>query len=271
MRAAIAGLAVALGGCGDARAPDPAVDPDPPPAPAAADDAGTLVALVSTADALYRVAPGSLDVTRLGAFSFPDGAPDRITDIAVDRRGRMWATGFEAIYAVDPRTLACTLLARHPGHQLNALAVVTSAMWTRQREVPDLLIAAEAHTSAVYLVDGTTGALTEIGDLGGGLVSSGDLTWAPGVGAIMVTTDRAGYEGISRLAPDTFAATPIGAGWSFQRVRALTLLPDGVYGADEAGDLLAIDTATGAARLGRTHPLVFYGGAIRREPAAPHP
>jgi hypothetical protein len=221
-----------------------------------------LLILVNTPDELYRVDPATFDVTSLGTFTFPGAVvPDRITDIAVDRKGRMWAIGFEAVYAVDPTTLECTLLMRHPGKELNSLAIVTSAMVTG-REQPDLMLAAEANGSVVYLVDAKTGALAPIGDLGGGLVSSGDLTWAPGVGAVQIVSDLAGYEGLARLDANTFTANKIGSGWAFAKVRGLTMLPSGLLAVTEQGEMLEIDTATGAATLRKTHPLTFYGGAV---------
>jgi hypothetical protein len=224
--------------------------------------ARSLLVLVNTADEVYRVDPKTLDVTLHGTFSFPGGDSDRITDIAIDRKGRMWAIGFEAVYRVDPKTFACTLLARHRGVQVNALAVMTSAMLTSEREAPDLLLAGDAYTSTIYRVDPVTGAIAAIGDLGGGLSSSGDLTWAPGVGAVMIVTDRAGYEGVARLEPDTFTAKPLDAGWAYQRVRGLTMLPDALLGVSEQGEMIQIDPTTGAATLGKTHAQVFYGGAV---------
>lgn len=221
-----------------------------------------LLVLVNTPDELYRVDPATFEVVSLGTFSFPgQTAPDRITDIAMDRKGRMWAVGFEAVYAVDPATLECTLLVRQPGMELNSLAIVTSAMLTG-REEPDLMLAAEANGGGVYQVDPKTGALTKLGDLGAGLVSSGDLTWAPGVGAVQIVSDLAGYEGLARLDANTFTAHKIGGGWPFAKVRALTMLPAGLLAATEQGELIEVDPTTGAATLRKVHPLTFYGGAV---------
>ncbi len=141
MRAPVWLVAVALAGCtGDAASPAAAPDPEvaPPPASppsAPPSPAPVQLALLNTADELYRLDPSTLDVNRLGAFSFREGGGDPITDLAVDRRGRMWALSFEAVYRVDPDTFACTLLARHPGRQLNALAIVPSTMLGRDPEL----------------------------------------------------------------------------------------------------------------------------------------
>jgi hypothetical protein len=233
----------------------------PRPAPSAQLRDHALLVLVNTPEELYRVDPDTLAVTRLGTFSFPDGRDDKITDIAMDRSGRMWGVGFEAVYRIDPKTFACTRLAHHPGRALNALSIMTSSM-IAGRETPDIMIAAEIGTQAVYQVDPGTGALKQIGDLGGALSSSGDLTWAPGIGAIMITTGG-GQEGLSRLHPDTFVAEPIGGGWAFSKVRGLTMLPRGLLlGVSEHGEMIEIDPRTGNASVRVTHPLVFYGGAI---------
>jgi hypothetical protein len=263
---------LALVGCdGGAATPGPTDDvagevgaPHARPRVTPATTSGTerrLLILVNTADALYRVDPVTFDVTLVGTFTFPDGEQDLITDIARDSRGRMWGVGFAAVYSIDPTTLACTRLARHYGHTLNALSIVTAQM-KRAREVPDIMIAAQSRDSTVSQVDPTTGELTPIGNAGGGLSSSGDITWASGVGAVMLASDFAGYEGLVVLEPDTFAAKKIGPGWSFQKVRGLSLLPGGLLAVTEQGELLEIDPRTGAATLRRTHPLVFYGGAV---------
>lgn len=263
----VGAVAVALAaGCGD----------EPPTSDVAAEPAAVrgdqvvpagreprLRILVNTPDELYQVDPVSFEVTRLGGFTFTPGEAEVITDVAMDRRGRMWAIGFTAVYRVDPKTLACTLLARHPGRALNALSILTASMVTDEREVPDVLLAGEAYSRNIYRVDPATGALDVVGDLGANLGSGGDLTWAPGVGAVMIVTDAfGGYEGIAALAPRTFTATPIGPGWQFRRVRGLTFLPDGLLGASEFGELIKIDPATGAGTVVRSHNLVFYGGAI---------
>jgi hypothetical protein len=265
-------VAVLAAGCGD-EVDAPRVGDGVTPEPVRVDEvvpagkAPRLRILVNTPDELYQVDPVSFDVTRLGAFTFTPGEAEVITDVAMDRRGRMWAIGFTAVYRVDPKTLACTLLARHPGRALNALSILTAAMMTDEREVPDVLLAGEAYSRNIYRVDPATGALDVVGDLGGNLGSGGDLTWAPGVGAVMIVTDAfGGYEGIAALAPRTFTATPIGPGWPFRRVRGLTFLPDGLLGASEFGELIKIDPATGAGTVVRSHNLVFYGGAIGWDP-----
>jgi hypothetical protein len=220
-----------------------------------------LLILVNTPDEVYKVDPSTLALTKLGTFSFPGGREDRITDITLDRKGRMWAIGFEAVYSVDPTTFACTTLAEHPGRALNSLAIVTGSMMS-SREVPDLMLATEADSSMVYLVDPTSGALTPIGDMGGALESSGDLTWAPGVGAVQIVTDGVGKEGIAKLDPDTFAAHLIGTGWPFQKTRGLAMVAGGLLGFTEQGDVLSIDTRTGDATVVKSEGLVFYGAAV---------
>lgn len=275
-RAAVLGLAVVLAGCDPERPPEPeplpevAVTQTPLRVTPATSTRGArrLLVLINTPYELYQVDPDTLDVTLRGAFSFPDSAADAITDIAIDAKGRMWGVGFEAVYAIDPMTLACTLLARHPGLTLNSLAIMTSAM-TPGREAPDVMLAAQSRNATIYQVDPRTGELATVGDVGAPLSASGDLTWAAGVGAVMLASDFAGYEGLVALERDTFAATRIGPGWAFQKVRGLSLLPTGLLGVTEQGEMLAIDPRTGDAVLRRTHPLVFYGGAVGWDDATP--
>ncbi|MCE9575163.1 MAG: hypothetical protein K8W52_18570 [Deltaproteobacteria bacterium] len=217
-------------------------------------------AYVNTGDALFEIDPDTLALTRLGAFDFAPGAADAITDIAIDRDGRLYGVGFEALYRIDRATLHCAPIARYPGRSFNTLAVLPAAVKAHY-EGPDLLVAAEAHSSTVSGLDPQTGADTVLGDLGDGQVAGGDLAWVPGRGPVMITIDSAGREGLARIERDTFAARPLPGPWGFALVRGLVVLPAGLVGVSEGGDLLDIDAATGSARQ-RTHvPLVLFGGA----------
>ena len=207
--------------------------------------------LVNTATTLYDLDPESLRLTELGLFEFPDG-PDVMTDIALDREGRLWGVSFDAIYAIDLSTLAAHRLGTVP-NGTNALGVVESAN-------RDVLLAAGHKSRTVYRIDTKAGTATPVGDLRIGR-SSGDITWVPGVGGVIVLRHEDGADTLARLDPHTFAATPIGS-IGFSHVLGLAWLRDHLIGVTETGEIIDIDPATGAGRLRDHHEVRFFGAAV---------
>ena len=238
----------------------PEVKPAAPEA-AAPPPARELLILVNTPYALYRVNPVTLDVIELAVFTFSEGGEAPITDISIDRRGRMWGISYRAVYRIDPRTAAVTPLAEAPNRNLNSLAIMTAMMAGGTREDPDILIAGD-WGGPVLQIDSNDGTQHVIGNLGGVLGSSGDLTWSPEAGAVMTVTDRAGFEALAKLEQGTFTATPIGDQLGFRNVRGLALGPTGLLGFTEAGEIISIDATTGVGTLKRRTHHMFYGAAV---------
>ena len=235
-------------------APPPPVEPAPPPR-------RRVRLLVNTDTTLYDMNPDTLALTELGRFKFPPGEDPKMTDIALDRSGRLWGVSFAAFFQIDPRTLAVTRLGpTPPDAMINSLAVISSAA-TGDREKPDLLVAAGYQTSTVYSVDMAKGSLTPIGDLGGPQ-AAGDITWGPGVGPVITLRQTFGDDVLAKLEPRTLRAIPIGNSIGFAHVLGLAPLEHSLLGVTEQGEVIEIDLATGVGRLRDHHPLVFYGAAI---------
>lgn len=262
-------LALVLAACSAGRA-----DPDQTPEGSAGGARGSaevpaapppreMVIIANTADALYRVDPRTLDVEEMCSFTFPSGNEARITDISLDRRGRMWGISFETVFRIDPRTCEVVKLADARLRNLNSLAILTAEMAGGGREEPDLLIAGDWN-GPILQIDPNDGSQRLLGELGGALGSSGDITWSPEAGAVIVATDRVGYEGLAKMEPVTFKATPIGPGLGgFRHVRGLALIPGGkLLGFTEQGEIIEIDPTTGQARQRSDAPRMFYGAAV---------
>jgi hypothetical protein len=262
MRALVALVVV---GCSSPEATAPASPPvateGPSRAAPAVEVPRPIKILLNTPTALYQLDLDTFQVTEHGEFSFPDGK-DQVTDIALDREGRLWGVSFDAIYAIDQPTLVAHKLGRTPeGSMINALAVVSSQA-IGEREGPDVLIAAGFRTHSVFRVDTAKGTVTAIGNLQLG-TSSGDITWCPGVGPVIVLHhDDGGYDVLARLEAKTFTAVPIGGGIGFERVRGIAPLRDGLVGVTETGDVIEIDPATGVGKPRAHHDLAFYGAAV---------
>ena len=221
-----------------------------------------MVIIANTADALYRVDPKTLDVEEMCSFTFPAGDYARITDISLDRRGRMWGISFETVFRIDPHTCEVVKLADARLRNLNSLAILTATMVGGSREDPDLLIAGDWN-GPILQIDPDDGSQRVLGGLGGALGSSGDITWSPEAGAVIVATDRVGYEGLAKMEPVTFKATPIGPGLGFKHVRGLALIPGGrLLGFTEEGLIIEIDPITGEGKQRSDAPRIFYGAAV---------
>jgi hypothetical protein len=229
--------------------PPPAAPPAPPPPPKTEAPRPERI-LVNTATTLYDLDPDTLEITEVGQFQFVDG-PDVMTDIALDRDGRLWGVSFDATYAIDSSTLVAHRLGRVP-NGVNALGIVESADG-------DVLVAAGHKNRTVYRIDTTTGKATPVGDLRIG-TSSGDIARYPGVGPLIVIRNDSGADLLARLDPHTFAATPIGS-IGFEHVLGLAVSGSHLFGVTETGDVIDIDPATGAGRLRDHHGLRFYGAA----------
>jgi hypothetical protein len=240
------------------------VDPPTPPVPPR-----ELMVLVNTADTVFRVDPETLAITELGKFVFVDTARVPITDMALDRRGRLWGVSFDGVYAIDPATFETRLLAEVPPFtNLNALGIVASEILDRV-ESPDVLLAAGAYHDRVYEVNPATGAIVQRGIMGGGLESSGDITYAPGVGVVILAKDRgSGTEGIARLERGSLHAVRAPGGIGFTDVVGIAPFAKGrLFGVTQLGDVIVIDPVTGAAFQHASHDLVFFGAAVGWAPS----
>jgi hypothetical protein len=207
--------------------------------------------LVNTATTLYDLDPDSLQLTELGQFEFPDG-PDVMTDIALDHDGRLWGVSFDAIYAIDLSTLAA--------HRLGSVPTGTNALGVVESANRDVLLAAGHKSRNIYQIDTKAGTATRVGDLRIG-TSSGDITWVPGVGPLIVIHKEDGGDLLARLDPRTFAATKIGP-IGFQHVLGLAFSGNRLIGVTETGEIIDIDPATGAGRLRDTRNVRFFGAAV---------
>src|SRR5207249_3360644 len=79
------------------------------PVPEGAGDATYSQVYAHTDTELYRIDPETLAVTKVAPFKFPMGA-DQMTDIALDRNGKMIGTSFTRVYSIDAKTAECTFL-----------------------------------------------------------------------------------------------------------------------------------------------------------------
>jgi hypothetical protein len=211
-----------------------------------------------SASTLYRVDPDTLAITMVGDFGWPNGS-DQMTDIAIDKTGKMIGVSFGSVYAVDTATAAATLLSSSLDGTFNGLSFVPATQLGQTGD--DVLVGTRNSDGKVFRIDPMTGAATEVGDMGGTFASSGDLVAVSGFGT-MQTVTGGGNDVLARLAPQTFAATAVGGDTGFGQIWGVAFWKNKVYGFTNGGDFILIDPATGRAQLVSHNGINWWGAAV---------
>lgn len=136
-----------------------------------------------SANTLYRLDPVTKEVDVVGSFS---GCTNSIIDIALDAESRMYGTAFSSLWSIDRKTGQCTRIAS--GNYPTSLSFVPAGTVDPDEE------ALVGFVDDEYIrIDTTTGAVTSLGTLTGGLVSSGDMVSVIG-GSSYLTVSGPGCE-----------------------------------------------------------------------------
>lgn len=235
-------------------AADPGGDALPPP-----EDAAVYAHSSST---LYRVDPDTFAVSEVGPFQWSNGS-DSMTDLAIDKDGVMIGISYGSVYRVDPATAQATRLSANLQGSFNGLSFVPSTQLGLP-DGPDVLVGARNTDGKIHRIDPNTGAATEVGDMGGGWVSSGDIVSIRGFGTVATVTTSGGLgsDVLARLEPGTFAATPIGNDTGYTDLWGIGFWKGQVFGFAENGAFVLVDTTTGAATPVETSAPRWWGAAV---------
>lgn len=212
-----------------------------------------------TSSQLYKVDPDSLAVMPVGNFTFAGGGSDQITDIAIDKTGLMIGISFTSVYRIDPATAACTRLSQDLAASFNGLSFVPASELGQSG--PDVLVATRNASGVVSRIDPMTGQVTQVGNMGN-FSSSGDLVSVAGFGTMQTADNGASPDRLVRLAPNTFAATPIGTNIGYGDIWGIAYWKDKIFGFTEAGQFITIDPATGAGTLVQGNGPRWWGAAV---------
>ena len=210
-----------------------------------------------TATTLYRVDPDTYAVTMVGDFDFSLG--EQMTDLAIDQTGQLIGVSFGAVYRVDPTNAHCTQLSSSLARMFNGLSFVPAAAIGMTG--PDVLIGTETGSGTVYRIDPMTGTVMTIGDMGGSYTSSGDVVSVANFGTVQ-TVPGATHDVLVRLAPGSFAATPIGTDTGFDMIWGLGYWKGKVFGFTDGGQLITIDPTTGAGTVVASGGPDWWGAAV---------
>jgi hypothetical protein len=254
--AVVLALGVAAG-CGvtEGMDPDAGMDAALPVPPGA-------TVFAHTDKALYRMNTETLEISLVGNFGGAFTAADSMTDLAVDATGLMIGISFTQIYRIDQSTAAATLIGAATLQQaFNGLSFVPSELALGTKG-PDILVASRNTDGRIFQIDLDTGAVSQLGDMGP-YMTSGDIVGVHGFGMVATVTGPApGGDVLVRLAPKTFAATPIGAGTGVTSLWGMGYWKEHLYGFASGGNFVELDISTGRATPIRVTPQAWWGAAV---------
>jgi hypothetical protein len=266
----------ALAGCGpnhtsppdafEEEPPTPDAHPDAPGNPDAAplpdgDEPFMGWVYSHSSNELFRVDPHTLEVTSVGLFGWPAGMENELmTDLAVDKEGHLTGVSFGAVYAVDADTAACTYLSTL-SRTFNGLSYVPASELGARGD--DILVGTTLDGS-IWRVDPITGGSEEIGNFGGGYISSGDIVSVDGFGTV-ATVNLNNEEAIDLLARVDLlhggTATIIGS-TNMYDLWGVGFWGGKVYGFAATNEFVELDTTTGAATLIHDGTVNWWGAAV---------
>ncbi|MBA3499497.1 MAG: hypothetical protein M4D80_20155 [Myxococcota bacterium] len=229
-------------------------DNTPPP-----DAAVMTFVYAHTSSQLYKVDPDTLGVTLVGNFTFVGGGGDQITDLAIDQTGLMIGISFTSVYRIDPATAACTRLSEDLTATFNGLSFVPASEIGQTG--PDILVATRNANGVVSRIDPTTGNATQVGNMGA-FSSSGDLVSIAGFGTVQTADNGASPDRLVRLAPSSFAASPIGNNIGYGDIWGIAYWKGKIFGFTEAGQFITIDPTSGVGTLVQGNGPRWWGAAV---------
>jgi hypothetical protein len=218
--------------------------------PAASPDAGSFSTEASRPDptgagevfghsenTLYRVDTVTRAVTEVGTFN----GCTNVNDIALDESSSIYASTATELFYVETNTGNCTRIAG--GTFPNSLSFVPAGTLEADRET---LVGFQG--GDYVRIDQKTGIVTKVGQIGGGLLSSGDIVSAKG-GKTFVTVTGQGCSDsdcLIEIDPKTGALArnwgPIGK----TQVFGLAFCAGDLYAFTNAGELVLMTIDTGA-------------------------
>lgn len=234
-------------------------------APADASDTGNMVGTprvyASDANALYRIDPSTLEVTKVLDFVVPTSF--EISDIAIDSSGNLFAAELSTyeIYKIDRTTGAGTRIHLDIGAIMDGLTFVPAGVLDPEH---DVLVGTGADGN-IYRIDTATGRGALLAATGvTGYPGTGDVVWTGN--ELLVTTNTEGDRffhitrvdiktGESMFMSDTDMINLYGLAWS----------DDQIFEFDNFGKIAVFDAGSGAKLRDRTSTYRWSGAALSVE------
>lgn len=209
--------------------PAPGFDPAPPP-PAQPVEIDEVFG--HSSDTLYRLDPVTKSVQVVDKFN----GCDQIIDIALDESSQIYGATYKALYRIDKTNAKCTLVAN--GEYPNSLSFVPKGTLDANAE------ALVGYDGDKYVrIDTSTGVKTQVGAIGGGLVSSGDIVSVKGGKTYLTVkggTKCNQTDCLVEVDPKTGAMLKNLGSIGYDNVYGLSFWAGKIYGFNDAGDLFEV-------------------------------
>lgn len=219
---------------------------------------GVTFVYAHTASELYKVDPDTLAITMIGPFGWSNGS-DQMTDIAIDKTGLMLGVSFTNVYRIDPSNAQATRLSTGLSGTFNGLSFVPAAMLGETGD--DVLVGTRNADGVVFRINPMTGQASAIGNMGS-FSSSGDLVAVTGFGTVQTADNGFSADRLVRLAPMTFAATPVGTDIGYSDIWGVAFWKGKIFGFTNAGQFVTIDATTGVGTLVQGNGPAWWGAAV---------
>ncbi|PIH00287.1 hypothetical protein [Deinococcus sp. UR1] len=220
---------------------NPAVTPAPAPAPTPVTPPDVIRAYAVTDDALYNIVlKGNAADEKVMTLSYSS----MITD-AAQVGNTLYASTFSSLLKIDLQAKSIIKVGDYSSGagSINALAVT-----------PDGALYAASTGGTLYTVNPTTAALTKVLEMGAR--SSGDLAFDANTTLYATLDDSASTDTLARITLADKSVKMVGQ-TGFREVYGLDFQYATLYGRTNAGQLITINTATGAGTQVRTTGLTF--------------
>ncbi len=184
---------------------------------------------------LYKVDPVAKTMSLVGGFTgfSPSDFGAQVIDIAIDANSNGWATTFGGVYKLDLKTAKLTVV--NLGAYPNSLSFVPAG--TLDPNVEALV----GYNGSTYVrIDTTSGAVTNVGSIGSGYASSGDIVSVKNGGTFLTVTGNGCGDCLLQVNPKTGAMIQNYGSINHSAVYGLAFWAGSAYGFDNGGELFSI-------------------------------
>ena len=223
----------------DGGSADAGVGEDSGPAPVL--PVGKLYAHTSTE--LYQLDLATKAIVKKGEFKFNKNK-DKITDIALDKFGKLYAIGFDHVFTCDTQNAKCIWLAKLPD-SFNGMTFVPEGVVTPGK---DALIGISSQGEWTHIrLDGGAVTLKKLGQYGGGWLSSGDAFSVVGVGTFATLKGKGDTDSLAEIDPATGKIVKIIGETGAKGLFGLAWWAGKFYAFSKTGQVYTLNLKTGKA------------------------
>ncbi len=183
---------------------------------------------------LYKLEPYSKQVTVVGPFQGCSG----VIDLAIDKDSKIIATTSGGIYWIDKTNAKCTLIAN--GSYPNSLSFVPAGTLDPNE---DVLVGYQGST--YVRISTTSGQVTQIGAIGNGYNSSGDIVSVKGGGTYLTVNGNGCGDCLIQVDPKTGALIENWGDTGYSSVFGIAFWAGSVYGFTNFGQLFEMTFSNG--------------------------